>query len=295
MDELVDVYLDYLKVEKGLAHNTIISYNNDLIEFISFMEKRKINTLPEITKKDFLEYALALSHKNSGATIARKIITLRNFLSYLDGENLVKNLAVGELELPKTWKKIPVVLNRDEIKKLLTIPHVKSPNGLRDKAMLELAYASGLRVSELVNLEMNSIDFDQGILKFRGKGDKERIVPTSPRALEWIESYIHKTRARLIQKHGESPYVFLNKFGRSLTRQAFWQIVQAQVRKACITKKVSPHTLRHSFATHLLDNGADLRVVQMLLGHKNISTTEIYTHVSKERIQEVYRKFHPRA
>ncbi len=295
MDELLDIYLSYLKVEKGLAKNSIISYSNDLFEFISFIEKRKIHALDVITKNDLLDYAVFLSQKNSGATITRKIIALRNFFKYLERENLVKNTAVQELELPKIWKKIPHVLSTTEIKKLLEVPDIKTPHGLRDRAMFEIAYASGLRVSELVNLEIGHIDFNTAILKFSGKGSKERLVPCSARALDWIEKYMHDERSRVIKKYGESPYVFLNKFGKKLTRQAFWQILRAHIQKSGIVKKVSPHTLRHSFATHLLDNGADLRVVQMLLGHKNISTTEIYTHVSQERIHEVYRKFHPRA
>ncbi len=295
MDEFIDIYVTYLKVEKGLSHNTIISYSNDLIEFTAFMEKRKIKNVEAIEKKDVLEYSLFLSQKNSGATITRKIIAVRNFFEYLERENLAKNQAVQDLELPKIWKKIPQVLSKDEIKKLLESPDEKTSHGLRDKAMFELAYASGLRVSELVNLKMVHCDFDRGILKFPGKGNKERLVPASPRAIRVVESYIHTARIQLTQKYGESEFVFLNKFGKNLTRQAFWQILQAQIIKTGITKKVTPHTLRHSFATHLLDNGADLRVVQMLLGHKNISTTEIYTHVSKEKIQEIYRRFHPRA
>jgi integrase/recombinase XerD len=288
-------YTNYLAVEKGLAKNTLESYRRDLDKFIAFMHKHKI-TAPESVDQKALKLFIMDLHKcgRATSTISRCIASIRSFFSFLLQEGIIEHNPALELESPKIQKKLPRVLTTGEVDLLLGQPRPGEHNGLRDKAMLELLYASGIRVSELVNLNITDFDPEVGYLRCRGKGMKERIVPIGTVAINYVSEYLDNSRAKLLKKNGE-PALFVNHHGGRMTRQGFWKILKKYARKSNITGDITPHTLRHSFATHLLENGADLRSVQEMLGHSDISTTQIYTQITRRKIREVYDKSHPRA
>ena len=288
-------YTNYLAVEKGLAKNTLESYRRDLDKFIAFMHKQKI-TSPEMVDQKALNLFIGDLKKNGRATstISRCIASIRSFFTFLLQEGIIENNPALDLVSPRIEKKLPRVLTTGEVDLLLGQPKLGEHNGLRDKAMLELLYASGIRVSELVGLNITDFDPKVGYLRCLGKGMKERIVPIGSMAVNCVSEYLGYSRAKLLGKNGETA-LFVNHHGARMSRQGFWKILKKYARKSNIKGEITPHTLRHSFATHLLENGADLRSVQEMLGHSDISTTQIYTQITRRKIREVYDKTHPRA
>lgn len=279
-------YLDYLKFERKLSSNTISSYQEDLKKIISNFNKNLI----ELTTNDIEKYIN--DTKLTARTKAHYLSVLNSFFKYMIFMNKINNNPCELIRNPKIEKKLPKYLTKDEIEKLLEIKLIK-PIDYRNKAMLELLYATGTRISELLNLELNHIDFDECIIRVTGKGKKDRIIPIGNTAINYLKLYINDYR-KFILKTKTNNYVFLNKNGEKMSRQGFFKILKELAHNAGITKELSPHTLRHSFATHLLNNGADLRIIQELLGHENLSTTEIYSHLGNKKIEEDY-KYHPRA
>ncbi len=287
MKGLLNSYLDYLSAEKGLSRNTVESYGRDLRKFFSFLKNKGVFTRRDISR--FIEAMRAQGHNSS--TIARYISSIRSFCRYLLIEKFIDEDPSENLETPKRWLRVPKALSIDEIISLLE-QQAHSRYYLRDRAMLELMYACGLRVSEIIGLKMEDIKFDGGFIRVRGKGSKERIVPVSDRALNFVKRYLTELRP-VLMKRDSADEVFLSNRGQPMTRQRFWQALKVYGRMAGID--LSPHVLRHSFATHLLEGGADLRSLQKMLGHADISTTQIYTKVTTERLKKTYLKYHPRA
>jgi len=294
MKKLIGNFLSYLQVERGLAKNTLNAYENDLIRFQQYLEKENKN-LKELNGDDIVNF-LAQLHRNGLTTrsIARYLSSLKMFFRFLLQEGIIESEPTLNIDSPKIWRLLPEVLSVEEVELLLNQPQKDTIYGLRDSALLELLYASGFRVSELVNLKIEQINFEEGLLWCTGKGSKERIVPMGSAASVRLKEYIANSRPELL-KGKNSPYVFLNSRGQRLSRQWVWKMFKRYGKQAGLKKSLKPHILRHCFATHLLANGADLRSVQMLLGHSDISTTQIYTQVSQERMRSLYRKYHPRA
>jgi len=294
VDATVQSFLSYLQVERGLSDNTIQAYGRDLKKFRDFCVKGSIQ-LERVTRDDvvdFLGYLYRL--KLDSRSVARHQVTVRRFFQYALTEKLVREDPTQNLESPKGWKKLPTFLSLEEVDRLLEQPVASTPLGLRDKAMLELLYSTGLRVSELISVSAGDLQMDMGYLRCIGKGDKERVVPVGKQALATLRVYLRDGRPALLRR-GATRFLFVNRLGGRLSRVGFWKILAAYGRKAGLRRKLSPHKLRHSFATHLLERGADLRSVQMMLGHADISTTQIYTHVVQERLKHVYKAHHPRA
>lgn len=291
VNNALDKYINYISIEKGLSKNTIESYLNDIIKFLNFYNEKTYTS--EFSDDDIEDYVLNLSTSGmSVSSILRIISSIKGFYVYLISEKLNNKIKLN-LIIPKNEKHLPSVLTEQEVNDLLEQPDIKKPNELKDKAMLELMYSSGLRVSELINLKLSNINFPEKILKVTGKGSKERIVPIGDFAMEYLLLYMN--RVRNISRFKNSNYLFINtKTGKPYSRQSFFKKIKYYAMKAGITKKVSPHTLRHSFATHLLENGADLIMVQKMLGHTNIETTQIYTQVTTQRIISAYDKYSKR-
>jgi len=292
----IEQFCDHLWMEHGLSQNTLAAYRNDIASTAQCLQQRGV-TLADATALD-LQSVLSGIFKAGGKTrsAARLLSSLRRFYRYLLRENAISQDPTQLLESPKSERKIPVTLNETQIEQLLDAPDVESELGLRDRAMLELLYATGLRVSELVCLQLMQIVLEPGVLRVIGKGDKERLVPVGENALEYIVRYLQTARPALMHNRAPVDAVFVTRRGDAMTRQAFWYMIKRYAARASISaSKLSPHTLRHAFATHLLNHGADLRVVQMLLGHADISTTQIYTHVADQRLRDIYQKHHPRA
>ncbi len=289
----IDEFLLYLEHERGFSKNTVNSYKRDLEKFFRFIKK----TFFEVSEEDTsLFIKEELKNGISPRSIARRISALKSFYKFLIYSGKLKNNPLTFISQPKLWKTLPEYLTSDEVEKLLNAPDIKKTLGIRDKAMFELMYATGLRVSELINLKISNFIEPPGILLIKGKGGKERIVPISETAKKWLKIYLHEVREKMLKKAKKnSEFIFLNKNVQKLSRQGVWKILKSYGKKIGIGKKIKPHILRHSFATHLLENGADLRLVQTLLGHSQISTTEIYTFVSRERLKKIYNKLHPRA
>ena len=295
MEVYVNEFINYLAVERGLAQNTLESYGRDLRQFHSYLQNSQMDILRDSNRNTILNYLNNLQNKGRAvSTISRNLAAIKSFYQYLVRERYLEKDPAANLESPKLEKKLPKILSIQEIEELLKQPNSLMPTGLRDKAMLELLYATGIRVSELISLNISDINLDMGYIKCFGKGSKERIVPLGSIAAKCVQEYISKGRNKLVRTYEESA-LFVNHHGNRLTRQGFWKIIKKYALEANILKDITPHTLRHSFATHLLENGADLRSVQEMLGHADISTTQIYTHVTKNRLKEVYDKAHPRA
>lgn len=292
-EDALKLFLDYLSVEKGLSANTILSYGRDLEKYSLFLKKEKIDW----TRVDEETLARFIHHQSQAGlqarSLARLISALRSFYKFLLLDGLVKKDPSADLSSPKTWMILPKYLTVQEVEDLLRQPDDKDLHGLRDRAMLEVLYATGLRVSELIQLRPKDLNLDDGYLICRGKGGKERVVPLGKSAAAATKKYIEEARPRLQKKQTEA--LFLTRFGDLFTRQGFWKTLRGYGQKAGLASKISPHILRHSFATHLLERGADLRSVQLMLGHSQITTTQIYTHVSRERLRQVYERYHPRA
>lgn len=295
MDSLIDQYIQYLVVERNLSRNTVESYVRDLLRFV---RTRKISSLQDLLLVDrgalVLYLARLQSEGLSSRSLGRHIVSLRQFFRYLVNEKLMVENPASDLDSPKFGKGLPHYLHEEEVKRLLEQPDQRSLEGLRDLAMLELLYATGLRVSELVSISLNDINLDRNFVRTMGKGKKERLVPLGDYASEALRRYLAVARPAIL-KGRSSPYFFVSRRAKPLSRQGFWKRLKAYARQAGLSQKVGPHHLRHSFATHLLERGADLRTVQEMLGHSDISTTEIYTHVLKERVRTLYDQYHPRA
>lgn len=292
MDNLLDQFINYLKVERGLANNTVEAYSRDLIRFSQFLRSQNLSPL-KISQDQITQFVNMLGRRLSGRTVSRNISVIKTFFRFLVSEGKIERNPARLLETPRTSLRLPGVLSQGEVEQLLAQPDVDSPRGQRDRAMLESLYATGLRVSELVGLKISNINLEAGYVRTLGKGSKERFIPMGEKAIEAIKDYLSSGRFQMT-KGGNSPYLFLNSSGRPMTRQGFWKIIKKYGAKAGIKKKITPHSIRHSFATHLLEAGADLRSVQVMLGHADISTTQIYTHVTRERLKEIHEKYHPR-
>ncbi|NPA49284.1 MAG: site-specific tyrosine recombinase XerD [Thermodesulfobacteria bacterium] len=294
--QLLDQYLSILALERGYSSKTIEAYASDLNDFLSFVEGQGLSSPEEVKTPHVLLYLAHLRRRGfSAETVARKLSALRGFFRYLALEHGLSENPLALIESPKLSRKLPVVLSPEEVEKILEAPDTSTPIGLRDKAMLELLYASGLRVSELVGLKMYELNLDVGWVRVKGKGDKERLVPIGEVAQETLRAYLREGRPKLLGKRLDEPHLFLNRRGKPLSRQRFWQIIKSYaVRAGLDPREITPHVLRHSFATHLLERGADLRTVQMMLGHASLATTQIYTHVQAETLRRVHQKYHPR-
>lgn len=295
-DRLQD-FIHFMKVEKGLAENTIISYQRDLKHYLQFIENvEQITSYNQLSRVHIIQFLSFLKDQGkSSQTQARHVASIRAFHQFLLREKVVDQDPTVHIETPQLERTLPKVLNFNEVERLLATPDQMTPFGIRDRAMLELLYATGMRVSELINLDMDNVHLTMGFVRCIGKGNKERIIPLGRIAQETIEKYLHDSRPQLKKQKYKTDALFLNRLGNRLTRQGFWKIIKKLALEAKIEKELTPHTLRHSFATHLLENGADLRAVQEMLGHADISTTQIYTHVTKTRLKDVYKKYHPRA
>ncbi|GBD67765.1 site-specific tyrosine recombinase XerD [Tetragenococcus halophilus] len=296
MDEQVTDYLHYLLIERGLSSNTRKSYQRDLEQYLAFLHEKEITDWQNVDRYTIVSFLQLLQNeKKSAATLTRMVTSLRRFHQFLRQERYTDHDPMQHIDSPKKTQKLPDTLSLSEVERLIETPDTKKVLGIRDRTILEVMYATGLRVSELIGLKLNDLHLAMGLMQTTGKGDKERIVPLGDMAIHWLETYLEEARPILCQKHPEEEYLFVNGHGTSLSRQGIWKNLKALVLKAGIMKNVTPHTLRHSFATHLLENGADLRTVQELLGHADISTTQIYTHITKKRMADVYKQYFPRA
>jgi integrase/recombinase XerD len=291
---LLDEFCDALWLEDGLSRNTLENYRRDLQLFSAWLSADRGKTLLQAQRVDLLDYLVyKFRRKARPRSAARLLSSLKRFYRFLLRENRIQGDPTLQVESPKLPRSLPKILTEEDVDLLLAAPNVETPLGLRDKSMLETIYASGLRVSELVTIQVAQLSQDMGVVRVVGKGSKERLVPVGEEALIWIRRYMDNARPEILAGR-QADALFITSRGASMTRQAFWYLVRRYADKAGIRKGISPHTLRHAFATHLLNHGADLRVVQMLLGHADISTTQIYTHVARERLKQLHAKHHPR-
>jgi|TARA_B100000953_G_C18033348_1_gene423597 integrase/recombinase XerD len=292
-DNIIDSYCDSVWVEKGLSKNTVSSYMSDLLQLSKWLKKQNkdLNNCTESDLNSFL--ASKIDQGNSTTSVNRALSSIKGFYNWLVYNNYLSVNPSELLESPKIGRKLPVHISEEDVEKILNAPKLSINKGVRDKTILELLYATGLRISELTNLKLNQIDLTRGIVRVMGKGNKERIIPIGETALTWLNNFINNYRQDFIINKNNN-YIFLNRKGDQLSRKFCWSLITSYSKKVLPSKKISPHSLRHAFATHLLNNGADLRSVQMLLGHSNLSTTQIYTHVAKERLINFHSKHHPR-
>lgn len=295
METIIEEYLKFIQIEKGLSENTIGAYRRDLKKYQLYMQEQKIAHFDFIDRQTIQECLGSLIDQGASAkSIARFISTIRSFHQFALREKYAAKDPTVLIETPKYEKKLPDVLDVEEVIQLLETPDLTKNNGYRDRTILELLYATGMRVTELIQIEIDDVNLIMGFVKVFGKGNKERIIPLGDTVIEYLDTYINTVRPQLLKKTVTN-VLFLNLHGRPLTRQGIWKLIKQYGLRADITKTLTPHTLRHSFATHLLENGADLRAVQEMLGHSDISTTQLYTHVSKTQIRQMYNQFHPRA
>jgi len=294
MSNFVEEFITFISVERGLADNTLLAYRRDLNKYFLSLDARGIKSAGQVKKDDISEYIYQL--KNAGletTSICRNLAAIKMFHRFLVREGLAKEDPTSLIDTPKLWKRVPDVLSEIEVEAMLKTTEGRGWQRIRDRAILELFYASGMRVSELAGLRVDNMNFDVGYVRCMGKGKKERIVPVGKRARQAVQDYCDKVRPRLL-KGKLSSDLFLSRLGKKMSRQSMWKLIKQCAAKANITKTIKPHTLRHSFATHLLQHGADLRSVQEMLGHSDISTTQIYTHVDRERLKTIHKQFHPR-
>ena len=291
---VIEAFLDTLWVENGLSENTLSAYRNDLLGLSRWLSNLAIG-ITDVRRDHLLDYlSYRVQQGSMPRTSARLLSSMRRFYRYLVRQGAVQKDPSAQIEFPKLGRPLPATLTEEEIESLLVAPDVKKSHGIRDRAMLEVLYACGLRVSELVGLTLHQVNLNHGVIRVMGKGNKERLIPFGEQASEWIAKFINEARAKLLKSNQQCDALFITNRGTAMTRQAFWHLIKKHAKRVGITKHLSPHTLRHAFATHLLNHGADLRVVQMLLGHSDLSTTQIYTHVAQARLQELHRKHHPR-
>ncbi len=285
-------FLGYLSVEKGLSPNTLEAYQQDLETYHAFITQSKLGDWSGVKRNHVMEFMIGEKKRGcEAATIARRLVSIKLFHRFLVKERLLNEDITSVIESPKLWKKLPKFLTQAEMEAILNSPDIQTPEGLRDRTILECLYATGMRVSEIAGLKLQDVNLESAFVRCKGKGSKERIVPLGRKAIEMCENYLKKVRSKL------SPFTehfFIGKGGNGCSRLAIWEIVKKYAKKAGIQKNITPHVFRHSFATHLLERGADLRIVQELLGHSDISTTQIYTHVSRDRLKGIHAKFHPR-
>jgi len=294
LDIFVDQYINYLVFEKGLSEKTIESYSSDLSKYLDFLKQKGVKDITQADTPLILKHLIALRESGLGSkSCARHLITLRGFYRFLVQDKILEFDPAKLIDLPKSGLKLPDVLSVSEVNLLLNTPDINKPLGKRNSAMLELLYAAGLRVSELVNLKFLDVNLEACFVRVLGKGSKERIVPFGLYAKNKIDDYINNSRPLLL-KNRISKYLFVARAGKPMTRQGFWKLLKVYVKQAGIKKKVTPHSLRHSFASHLLEGGADLRTVQVMLGHVDISSTQIYTHVARDHLRQIHEKYHPR-
>ncbi|MFA5118882.1 MAG: site-specific tyrosine recombinase XerD [Candidatus Omnitrophota bacterium] len=313
MHELIDVFLNYLSVERGLAQNTILSYQKDLMLYLDFLKSESVDSLSKATRNSVSNFMFSQKDRGISAnSISRRLAAIRMFHRFLLRERILKNDPTVLVDTPKLSKKIPETLSFNEVEALLSGPSLRDRQGIRDKAILETLYATGMRVSEVSDLKTDDVNLEVGFLRCIGKGNKERVIPLGKKAITSLIRYKEASRGRFLAS-GEKPkqaaavpgafpaarkkdteYLFLSRLGKRISRQSLWKIIKRYARQARIKKTLKPHTLRHSFATHLLERGADLRSVQEMLGHSNISTTQIYTHINKDRLKTIHKMFHPR-
>jgi integrase/recombinase XerD len=294
MNHLLDQFLHYILVEKGLSKNTIDAYSHGLNRFLDYLRRKGIQEMPRVTKLDIRSFLLGLKRQGlSTRSLVRNLAAIRSFFRFLIQEGILNANPIEELESPKIERKLPEILTLKEVEQLLEQANSQTPIGIRDRTMLEVLYATGMRVSELTKLPVQQVNLEGGYVLVFGKGSKERIIPLGSEAMKWIALYLNSARERLA-KGKESPSLFINRSGKGMSRQQFWKNIKAYGRKAGIRKRITPHLLRHSFASHLLEGGADLRSVQIMLGHADISTTQIYTHVTGERLKKIHQRYHPR-
>lgn len=295
MNEEINDYLHYLTIERGLSLNTRKSYERDLLQYLHYLEDEQITSWQDVDRYVVINYLEKMhDEKKAPATVTRMITSLRRFHQFLRQERLTDHDPMQHIDTPKKVQKLPSTLSLTEVERLIETPDTTKNLGIRDRAILEVMYATGMRVSELVGLKLSDLHLSLGLVQILGKGDKERIIPLGDYAIQWLERYLDEARPLLVANPSET-HVFVNHHGTGLSRQGIWKNLKQLVREAGINKEVTPHTLRHSFATHLLENGADLRTVQELLGHADISTTQIYTHITKKRMTDVYKQHFPRA
>ncbi|PKM11239.1 MAG: site-specific tyrosine recombinase XerD [Gammaproteobacteria bacterium HGW-Gammaproteobacteria-3] len=289
----IDRFLDSLWAEQGVSENTLAAYGSDLKIFAKWLQGRE-SSLLEVTAPDVSEFLSYRYDQGIGnRSSARIVSTLRHFYGYQLRENKIACDPTALIEMPYVGRKLPGSLTESDVELLLAAPETTNPLGFRDRAMLEMLYATGLRVSELVDLRLEQVSFRQGVVRITGKGNKERLVPVGEEAMSWLAAYNEGARKNILGQR-QCPHVFVTQRAAGMTRQAFWHIIKRHAKQAGIVKALSPHTLRHAFATHLLNHGADLRVVQLLLGHSDLSTTQIYTHIARERLKDLHSKYHPR-
>ena len=295
MQVLLDQFLDYISLERGLSPHTRTAYQTDLKRLLAFLQRKGIHSANAITRKALLDYLMWEKDQGLGATsLARRLVAIRVFLRYLQQEGLLAGNVTEGMDSPRIWRLLPETLSPAEVERLLTAPKLDTRLGLRDRAMLETLYGTGLRVSEACSLALDQLHFDAGYLRCRGKGNKERVVPLGGQAARYLQRYLSECRPRL-ERDATVKNVFLNNRGRPLDRRSVWVMIRRQARGIGLARAISPHTLRHSFASHMLAHDAPLRVIQEMLGHADIATTQIYTHIDSSRIKSVHQKFHPRA
>ncbi len=295
---IIKAFGNYLSLEKGLSKNTVSSYISDINFFVTHLKKKGLDDFCKLTRDDILDYLESCSDsKMESTSIARKLVSIKVFFRFLLSEKLIKADVTDVMNSPKLWRVIPDFLSIKEIDNLLDVyaPNSKDPLTIRNRAIIELIYSCGLRVSELVNIQIHDLKFDDAVIRVTGKGNKERIVPVGAKAEKILTKYIEQSWPELRNENTRQPKEFVSHYGRILTRAMIWNIVKSAAKLAGIKKNIYPHTLRHSFASHLLQNGADLRVIQEMLGHADISTTQIYTHVDQSRLRNIIKSFHPRA
>ncbi|MEM8843427.1 MAG: site-specific tyrosine recombinase XerD [Pseudomonadota bacterium] len=291
---IVESFLDNIWMEYGLSENTLSAYRNDLLNLVKWLGKSK-TSIADAKHEDLLEYfAFRVSKGMQPRSGARLLSSIRRFYKYQIRQGLLEVDPAEKIEFPKLGRQLPEVLTEDDVEKLLGAPNIHKAQGIRDRTMLEVLYACGLRVSELINLQLHQINIRAGVIRIIGKGNKERLVPFGEQAGEWLERYLDQARPALLKEGHDCSVLFISNRGLGMTRQAFWHVIKRHAKAVGIDKHLSPHTLRHAFATHLLNHGADLRVVQMLLGHSDLSTTQVYTHIAQARLQELHREHHPR-
>ncbi len=295
-DRWVQAYLQYLALDKSLSNNTLFAYERDVQRYVQFLKNHEIHTVEAITPELLQQYASVLGKLGLAASsLARNFSALRGFHKFLIQNGITETNPTAFLETPRLLRKLPEVLTVKEVETILKQPDVDTPSGIRDRAMLEVFYAAGLRVSELIALTQENVFLKEGFIRVLGKGNKERLIPIGRHARQWLQLYLARVRPQLSRGVASRSQVFLNRFGKPFSRMGVWKIVQKYVQAAHIERRVYPHIFRHTFATHLLENGADLRAVQELLGHADISTTQIYTHVNRRYLHEMYRRYHPRS
>jgi len=294
MRDLIDIFLNYLSVERGLSQNTISSYKRDLLRYDRFIRSVNIIDVNKIDKEDIRNYLVYQKEKELASTsVARSLVAIRLFHRFLVREKLALKDPADVIDSPKLWKKVPDALSLGDVEKILAVPNTRKDGGIRDKAILETMYGAGLRVSEVSGLKISDVNLDGGFVRCLGKGNKERVVPLGKIAMEAIRRYIEKSRPKFLKKKG-SNFLFLNHSGKNISRIYMWKLIKGYAKEAHLKNHISPHIFRHSFATHLLERGADLRSVQEMLGHANISTTQIYTHINRDRLKSIHKNFHPR-